>query len=886
MAIGARLRSWWRGMRHRTALEQDLADEVEFHIAARASDLVARHGLPPHEARRVARLEFGAVERYKEEARGSAGLTLIDELRGDLRHAFRTFARNKTFTAAAVVTLALAIGANTAVFSLIDSVMVRQLPVERPEELVEVMLQRPGSEPDNGFTNALWEAVRDRQDVFSGVFVWSVPQPFVFGDGSVGRQVAGMAISGDYFPTLGVGATVGRLISTRDDYRGCPAIAMLGHDFWQTQFGGDAVVGRAITLHRQPFEIVGVVAPHFHGLEVGRTFDVAIPLCASAPFDRRNLDSTGRWWLNIMGRLAPGVTLAQAKARLQVLSPDVMRASGQDVKRQLVASASAAGPSGLRRRFGEPLQMLMAGVAIVLLIGCANLASLILARATTRAQEMAVRTALGASRRRLVRQLLTESLALAALGAALGVLVAELGTAFLLRSLRVFVDVSLDGRVLGFTAVIAVTTGLLVGLMPAIRLTSRSMLTAMKSRSAAGGNRPARARAGKWIVGAQVAMSLLLLIGGGLLLRTFLVLLALDPGFDRHNVIVATAKVPTFAADTVTQTAAQREAAFSAITARISAMPGVTSVARAFTTPLGSDNWSSTIDTDAASSPAGEGASASFNFVTSGYFATLRMPLVAGRDFDPRDTKQSAAVAIVNETAAREFFAGRDAVGRTFHRRGQDGPIGIVGIVKDAKYGALREPAPPTIFLPAAQAPARAEANEIIVRTSVPPAAVIPAIEDAARSVSAELALTARTLEEQVADDLVLEQLLAILAGFFGALAVLLSAIGLYGVLNYLVTDRRPEFGVRQALGADPSAILRLVMREIVGVVAAGIAVGLAVALASVPLLQSMLFGLEPHDAVTTIAAVGLLSSVCAVAAFVPARRAARTPPITALRAE
>jgi predicted permease len=886
MEVRARLRSWWRGLWHRAAMEQDLSDELEFHIAARARDLAERRGLPPHEARRAARLEFGAIERYKEEARGSVGLTLIDELRGDLRHTFRTFARNKAFTAAAVVTLALAIGANTAVFSLIDSVMLRQLPVERPEELVEVMLQRPGQEPDNGFTNALWEAVRDQQDVFSGVFVWSVPQPFAFGDGDVRRPVTGIAVSGDYFRTLGVHAAVGRLISTRDDYRGCPAIAMLGHDFWQTQFGGDAIVGQVITLHRQPFEVVGVAARHFHGLEVGRTFDVAIPLCASAPFDRRNLDSGGRWWLNIMGRLAPGVTLAQAKARLQVLSPDVMRAAGQDLKRQLVASASAAGPSGLRRQFGEPLQMLMAGVGIVLLIGCANLASLILARATTRTQEMAVRTALGASRRRLVRQLLTESLALAALGAALGVLVAKSGTAFLLRSLRVFVDVSPDGRVLAFTAVIAVSTGLLVGLMPAIRLTSRSMLTAMNNRSAAGGSRPARARAGKWIVGAQVAMSLLLLIGGGLLLRTFLVLLALDPGFDRHNVIVATAKVPTFAADTVTQTAAQREAALGAITARIGAMPGVTSVARGFTTPLGSDNWSNTIDTDAAGSPAGEGASASFNFVTSGYFATLRSPLVAGRDFDPRDTRQAVPVAIVNETAARQFFTGRDAVGRTFHRRGQDGPIQIVGIVKDAKYGTLREPAPPTIFLPAAQAPARAEANEIVVRTSVPPAAVIPAIEETARNISAELALTARTLDEQVADDLVQERLLAILAGFFGALAVLLSAIGLYGVLNYLVSDRRAEFGVRQALGADPSAILRLVVREMVVVVAAGIAAGLAAALASVHLLQRMLFGLGPHDAVTTIAAVGLLSGVCGVAAFLPARRAARVPPVTALRAE
>ncbi len=885
MGIGARLRSSWRALRHRAAMEQDLADEIEFHIAARARDLAARRGVPSDQAARMARLEFGAIEKYKEEARGSVGLTWVEGLRGDLRHALRTFGRNRAFTAAAVATLALAIGANTAVFSLIDSVMVRRLPVDRPDELVEVMLQRPGQEPANGFTNPLWEALRDRQDVFSGVFVWSVPQPFAFADGRIRRAAAGVAVSGDYFRTLGVRPAAGRLIATPDDHRGCRPIAVLGYDFWRTQFGSEAVIGRAITLHRQPFEIVGVVEPGFHGLEVGRTFDVAIPLCASAPFDRRNLDSSGRWWLNIMGRLGPGVTPAQANARLQVLSPDVMRAAGQNTDRRLVAAASAAGPSALRRRFGEPLLLLMAAVVIVLLIGCANLASLILARATARAHEMAVRTALGASRRRLVRQLLTESLTLAGLGAALGLLVAKAGTAFLLRSLRVFVDVQLDARVLGFTALVAVATGILVGVTPALRLTSRSASAAMRNRVVAAGDRRARARAGKWIVGAQVAMSLMLLIGGGLLLRSFTTLLALDPGFDRHNVIVATAKVPTFAADTVTQTTEQRAAAFAAVRERIRAIPGVTSVAGAFTTPLGSDNWSNTLNAGAADASRGEGASASFNFVTPGFFVTLRMPFAAGRDFDARDTRASAAVAVVNETAARQFFPGLDAVGRTFYRA-QDGPIQVVGVVKDAKYGSLREAAPPTIFLPASQAPARAEASEIVVRTSVSPAAVIPAIEDAARQVSADLALTARTLDEQIADDLVQERLLAIVTGFFGALAMLLPAIGLYGVLHYLVTDRQAEFGVRLALGAVPSSILRLVMREVVVVMAAGIAVGLVAAWSSVHLLQSLLFGLEPHDAPTTAAAVGALAAVCAVAAFVPARRAARVAPATALRSE
>jgi predicted permease len=896
MGIRARLRSLWRGMRHRAAMEQDLSDELEFHIAARASDLADRRGLPPHEARRLARLEFGAIERYKEESRGSVGLTFIDELRGDSRHAFRTFARSKAFTAAAVATLALAIGANTAVFSLIDSVMVRLLPVERPEELVEVMLQRPGQEPGNGFTNPLWEAVRDQQDVFSGVFVWSVPQPFAFGYGTASRPVTGIAVSGDYFRTLGVRPAVGRLISTRDDQRGCPPVAVLGHDFWQAQFGGAAVVGRVIALYRQPFEVVGVTEPHFHGLEVGRSFDVAIPLCASGLFDRRNLESRGRWWLSIMGRPHPGLTLTQLNARLLALSPGVMRAAAGPesdspnqrsfLERRLVAAASAAGPSGLRRRFGEPLQMLMAGVVIILLIGCANLASLVLAKGTARTQEMAVRTALGASRRRLVQQLLTESLALATLGAALGLLVAKWGTAFLLRSLQVVVDVSLDARVLAFTAVVAMATGVLVGLMPAVRLTGRSVFAAMKTRSVAIGDRRSRARAGKWIVGAQLALSLILLIGGGLLLRSFTALLSLDPGFDRHGVIVASARVPNFAADTVTLTPERRSAALEEIAVRIAGIPGVAAVARSHTTPIGGGNWYSTVVSDAANAPSGESAAAYFNFVTPGYFTTLRMPLVAGRDFVPDDTRQSPSVAIVNESAARRFFPGLEAIGRTFRRPRDEQAFQVVGIVKDAKYESLRDVPPPTIFVPATQAPAGGDANDFVIRTSVPPSTMIAAIERTAATVTAEVALTTRTMDEQIENELAQERLLAILAGFFGALALLLSAIGLYGVLNYVVTDRQAEFGVRLALGAVPGSILRLVMREMVVVIAAGIAAGLAAALASVHLLQSMLYGLAPHDALTTMLAVGLLSGVCLLAAFLPARRAAGLPPVTALRAE
>ncbi|MGH9791779.1 MAG: FtsX-like permease family protein, partial [Candidatus Acidiferrales bacterium] len=568
-------------------------------------------------------------------------------------------------------------------------------------------------------------------------------------------------------------------------------------------------------------------------------------------------------------------------------------ATSQQLQTRLVTVSAATGPSALRRRFGEPLRMLMAGVALVLLIGCANIASLMLARATTRAKEIAIRTALGASRSRVVRQLLTESVLLSSLGAALGLLFARLGSGLIVQNLatggnRVFVDVSLDGRILGFTAGVAVLTGILVGLVPAVRSTRVSLIAATKSRQIAGSERRSRFHAGKWIVGGQLALSLVLLIGGGLLLHTFVKLLTLDAGFDLNNVLLVTVKAPWFAADTVKMAPEQRAAAYDEIGGRLRAIPGVISVARSFTTPIGSDNWYTSISADAANVPTGEQATAYFNFVTPGYFTTLRTPLLAGRDFDQRDTKNASPVAIVNESLTRRFFPGVKALGRSmsFRRAGQPVLVEIVGIVKDSKYQSLREVTPPTVFLPALQAPPGGEAAEFVVRTSTPPSALIPTIQRALVDVNREFTLKFHSLAEQVADNLVQERLLATLSAFFGALALLLAMIGLYGVLNYLVTNRQTEFGIRMALGAAPASILGLVMRDVAIIVVGGVASGLAVALASVKLLQRMLFGLEPRDPLTMVTAVCLLSAMALLAGYLPARRAARVGPMIALRSE
>jgi predicted permease len=829
----------------------------------------------------------------------------LEDLSQDVRYALRGLRKIPGVATVVVLSLALGIGANTAIFSLIDSVMLRLLPVERSQDLVTVLMQRPGRSASDGFTNALWEAVRDQQDVFSAVFAWSRAKQFDLAQGGTVRNVQGLMVSGDYFTALGIAPAAGRLIAAADDRRGCAPVAVLSYGFWQSHFGGaENALGSTLSLEQQPFQVIGISPPHFYGVEVGKNFDVAIPLCAAALFDKRNLDSRERWWLSIMGRVKPGMKPDAVNARLGVLSAAVMTAALPDwepadqqrfLKNKLFSAPAANGASVLRMVFRDPLNILMTIVALVLMIACANIASLMLARATARAKEMAIRKALGASRNRLVRQLLSESALLSFLGAALGLAFARWGGALLLRNLStgrnpIFLDLSLDGRVLAFTLAVAMVSALLVGLLPALRSTRVALIEAMKAGQVVGGEPRLRFRLGKWIVAGQVALSLVLLIAGGLLLRTFVKLLTLDPGFDRNNVLVVIAKPQWFAADTAKVPPEQRPATYDEITRRLRALPGVTSVARTYTTPIGDDNSFTEIYADNPNAPTGK-EDVYFNFVAAGYFETLRTPLLAGRDFNEGDTKNAAPVAIVNQAVARKYFSGLNALGRHF-RRGDvpaDQPasmIEIVGIVKDSKYDSLRQVTPPTVFIPATQAPLRAQAEEFVLRTSVPPPTLISAVQQTVAQVSQQIPLEFHTLAEQVDDDLVQERLLATLAGFFSVLALVLAMIGLYGVLSYVVTQRRVEFGIRMALGAQRFSILHLVMRDVALLLAGGLAGGLAVALAIVQLLQKMLYGLTPRDPVTVVTSVCLLSAMALLAGYLPARRATRVDPMVALRYE
>jgi putative ABC transport system permease protein len=818
----------------------------------------------------------------------------------DLRYGLRQLRRSPGFTAVAVLTLALGIGANTAIFTLIDAVMLRMLPVERPEELFQVQYGDPdsgGGESAN-FTNPLWEKLRDRQDIFSGAFAWSNKDEFELPEGTAN----GVWVSGSFFSTLGVRPTAGRLITNSDDRRGCPAVAVLSYNFWQNHYGGaKTAVGSTLSLRSRPFEVIGVTPPGFYGMEVGQKFDVTLPLCAVAIFEgtQSRLDRDDFWWLNVGGRINPKMTKAQLAARLRMLSQVFVPQNASPEERQaylkiaFALTPAATGISRLRGQFSQPLRILMALVGLVLLIACANIASLMLARAASRHKEIAVRQALGASRGRLIGQLLTECILLSSAGAMLGVLFARWGAALLVRYIStaqntVFLDLSFDGRVLGFAAAVAVLTGILFGLLPALRSTRVSLVSAMKGRHALEIERPMRFGTRKGIVALQVALSLVLLVAAGLLLRSFVKLATLDVGFDRNNVLLVVVDMKTAKVPPERQTAMYEE-----IERRLSSLPGVLSVGRSTITPISNEmSIDLGIHTDwtkpSVVSENAERYQAYVNYISPGYLVTLRMPLLAGRDLNSTDTGSSPPVAIVNQTFARRFFPGVNPIGRTYLVGLPAQPVEVVGLVEDSKYFSLREEARAIALLPISQAGAvdLGFAETIELRSAIPPSGLISQVRAAVASVSAAIPLKFHMLADQVNDSLVQERLLGLLSGFFGALALLLAMIGLYGTFGYLVTQRQTEFGVRMALGAQADSILLLVMRDLAAVLAGGLVVGVCISLAATRVLQHMLFELGPRDAATMIAAAGVLSAVALVAGYLPARRATKVDPMVALRYE
>jgi len=893
-----RLRSLFR----RKTVETELDEELRFHFEKQVSKFM-QSGMAPDEAKRRARLEFGGMEQVKEEHRDARGVSFIETLLQDIRYGLRILSRTPVITSVAILSLALGIGANTAIFSMMDAVMLRLLPVRNPEELVQVRIRtvKSGTEMNGYFTNPLWEQLRDRQDVFSNAFAWSENR-FDLAQGGAVEYANGLWVSGGTFETLGLRPVAGRLLSPADDQRGCAGAAVISYAFWQDRYGGaEGAIGSNLSLDGHLFPIIGVAPRGFYGLMAGTKFDVAIPICTVALFGRDSrLDGRSTWWLEIMGRLKPGTVPQQLQARLEVLSEQVLAAAvpldWEKTKRQeflqrvLVGVSAPAGPSYLRRQMERPLYVLMAVVGLVLLIACGNIACLMLARGLAREKEMATRRALGASRTRLIRQLLTECILLSLAGALLGMLFARWGNALLLRYIStgrqtVFFDLSLNVRVLLFTAAVAVLTGILFGVLPAFRSTRVSLTSAMKSSRAVKSDTRMRFRPGKWMVASQIALSLVLLVSAGLFLRSLLRLATLDIGFDRNSVLLVNTNLK--AAKVAPE---RRLDVYDEVEVLFAKLPGVISVGRSWRTPVTGYEWNEYVSVDSPGAPREDDSLVYFNYVSPGYFVTLHSPLLRGRDFQASDSKTAPGVAVVNEMVARKFFPDANPVGKTFRvGNGSKEPgriFQVVGLVKNSKYESLREETFPQAFFPISQIPGNDDSEYFEIRTAGRPESLIAAVQSGVAQVNKGISLEFGTLAKQIDDSLVQERLLATLSAFFGGLALLLAMIGLFGALSYLVTQRQPEFGIRMALGAMPASILRLVLREVATVLLVGLAAGLCLALATVHVLESLLFGMSARDSVTLITATLVLAAAAFAAGYLPARRAMRLDPMDALRYE
>jgi predicted permease len=870
----------------------DIQREMEFHMAERADDLVAR-GMSEAEARHEARRRFGNAGVQKERTRDADMLTWLESLAADVRYALRALRASPGFALVTVISLGLGIGANTAIFSLINAVVLKSLPVTRPDELVQVTMG-DGPSASSVVTNPIWEQVRDRQDVFSGVFAYGGTQFDLTAGGEV-RRADGYWVSGDFFSTLGVRPAIGRLLTRSDDVRGCPAAAVLGYGFWQSEYGGSpSIVGRTISLDRTPYVVVGVTDRSFFGMDIGQSMKVYAPLC-----QKPDLDARTHWFLRIIGRPREGVTTVQLSSSLARIAPAVFGATvppdwGVAQKARYASTTLGMRPasnslSAVRRQYQTALTVLMSVVGLVLLIACANVANLLLARATTRSREMAIRLAIGAGRRRLVRQLLTESVLLAGFGALVGVVFARWGSRLLVSMLStgpfaVSLDLDADARVLAFTLTIAVATGILFGLAPAWRSARIDPQAALKTGGRGVVEGHSRFTVGKALVTGQIALSLVLVMGAGLLLGSFRRLATFDPGFRREGVLLVGVNFRRAGYSPDAYGAVRSE-----LLARFRSVPGVERASASMITPISGGGWNENIRVDGFTPASDDDALVWFNQVADGFFATLGTPLLAGRDFDVRDRPGSQPVAIVNEAMARKFYGGASPLGKHYRLVLHDTlgpPVQIVGVVKDSKYMELREEPQPTIYLAMGQGANEFPNLAYELRTRGEPRELAAAVKQAAGEVDRALPLELTPLADQVNASLTSDRLLATLSAFFGVLALLLATVGLYGTLSYTVARRRNEIGIRIALGAARGRMVKLVLGEVARMLAAGLALGIIAALMSTRLVRAFLYGLSPSDPATLLGSVAILAVVALAAGTLPAWRAARVDPIAALREE
>jgi predicted permease len=915
------VKAWLRrlaGVFKKRQHEEDFQQELEANLQMQIDDNI-RSGMTLDEARRAAHIKFGSIDATKERVRDRRGIPFLETFTRDIHYAVRMLQRNKKWSTVAILSLALGIGANTAIFNAVNDLFLKQLPVVDPERLVRLRWagsndmatsfgdygysgkNAAGQDIHGSFSYPIYEALRKSNQTLDGMLAFTpMGNLNVVVDGQA-ETASGLVVCGDYFRVLGVMPVRGRAITSDDDSLSAAPVAMISYAYWMRRFGGDeTIVGKAAVVTGTPVTIIGVTPPGFRGVQrLGDSSpaDITLPLSHESSFsiftNRNRANQPSNWWLYIMGRLKPGVTAQQVAGNLNGVFQQAAREGwnayfdklspenqARNASRTAVPELQVdAGGRGFYEIPPDTVRMMKTlGIVstVILVIVCANVANLLLARASSRRREISLRLSLGASRSRLIRQLLTESVVLAFFGGGLGILIAYLGGALMPPEARPLTG--LDWQTFAFTATASLATGILFGLAPAMRA-SRTTLAAALNQNSRSFSRSYNILSKSLIV-LQVALSLTLLVSAGLFLRTLTNLRRVDSGLNSDGLLVF--RLNRF----LTRYDRTRGASlFEQITHDLEAMPGIRSVSA-------SDMWlltgSQIINNIRVSDskPAGsEQGQAHTLLVAPRFFETMEIPLVVGREFTDRDSAGAPKVAIINETTTRRYFMGQSPIGRTIDLEGGNRDIEIVGIVRDAKFASVREPSPPTVYLPFLQGPITSMNFE--VRTSRDPALLIPEVLETIRRIDPELpVMNMSTHATQVEQQFAQERFLAHASSLFGILAAMLSGIGLFGVMSYNVARRTNEIGIRVAIGAQNFDIMQMVLRESLLLVTLGIVLGIASALAANRLIASMLFGVETTDAVTFSLVSLAMLLVSAVAAFLPARRASHVDPMVALRHE
>ena len=878
----------------RSRLEHEIDAELKEHMAMCIDDNMAR-GMSREDAERDARRRFGSPAAMREKVTQEDAALGLESLWHDVRGALRVFLRSPGFSLVVVTTLALGIGANTAIFEILNAVRLRILPIAKPNELVELRIA-DGNPTGLGaslstfsdFTIPMWQEVREHHDPFSGIIAWSTNNNVHVGPPGQSHVVHGLEVSGEFFNVLGVAPVQGRLIGPRDEAECQTSGVVASYSFWKSQMGGEPITPNTTIIGEgQSVRVIGVTSPSFFGMVVGDRFDVAYPTC------RAPNTSADTMIYTVMGRLKPGWTLKQATEYFDALSPGLfqktapMGYSAEALKTwkafRLAAYPAGAGVSYLRNQYNSSLEILLAITGLVLLIACANLANLMLARASAKSREVAIRIALGASRGRLLRQILLESALLAACGASLGAAFAQPLSRALVRSLdtsqdTVHLAMATDWRVLLFAAAAGIATCVIFATVPALRSTREDPLTSLKSGTrGVVGNRE-RFSLQRFMVISQITVSMVLLVGALLFARSYRNLLTLSPGF-RESITIGYFGIP-FAVKMENLADYKKQ-----LVDAVRAIPGVENAAATTNVPLSGAIWQHDVEVGAIA------GSSKFTYVSPTFFATMGIPLLEGRNFTEYDTNNEPLVVIVNQAFVRKYVSAPSPLGVHVHVRPEPNyparTCQIVAVLPDTKYADLREDPPPQAFAPIAQLPVMAQDHALaILITSRAPVAAQSAVRYLLDSEHPGMEMGFSDFQQGILDHLVGDRMMARLAGFFGVLAALLVVVGLHGVLSYFLAQRRSEIGIRMALGASRGRVVAAMLGNACLMLGIGLMAGTALALLAGRGASTLLFGLKSWDPVTLAGAAALLALVTVIASVVPSLRAANVNPIDSLRAE